>query len=199
MKLFVTILTIARLPLILGAVILNLLCDVRGSVSLFFLSASILVLCGVTDYLDGYLARKYHVESNFGAHADPMMDKLFFAGILPLLIFLTATQGYDTHALVLTLVTISFVFRDQLVTFLRMIGEKHNISGRASLWGKLRTATAFPALLIIYYSVMVPPKFAPPVPLIWLYFIEVYLIAITVITLVLYLKRYMPAIQKELA
>lgn len=44
----------------------------------FFLAAGLLVaVAGITDFLDGYIARRYHQESTLGALLDPMADKLF--------------------------------------------------------------------------------------------------------------------------
>ncbi|MGM0443953.1 MAG: CDP-alcohol phosphatidyltransferase family protein [Fibrobacterota bacterium] len=198
MKIFVNILTFLRLPLIIAVVLLNI-CFGSPTPAIFFSSLVLMVLCSLTDLLDGWLARRFQVQTEFGAHADPMLDKLFFMGVLPLLIYLSALSPTPVHTAVLTILTVVFAVRDQLVTFLRMVGSRCGMSAKATLWGKLRTATSFPATLIIYYFLALPDTSTLPVPpLSVIYGVEGYLILITLITLAHYSVYYFPAVAEEL-
>ncbi|ERP32121.1 CDP-alcohol phosphatidyltransferase family protein [Chitinivibrio alkaliphilus] len=199
MKLFVNFITLLRLPCISAVVILNLFWNPVEYPAIFISTLVLIALCGITDYLDGYLARRFSVESNFGAHADPLLDKLFFTGIFPVLVFLAALNCDTFHALLLVLTTVVFSFRDQLVSFFRMIGDRQGISPRASMWGKLRTATAFPGIILIYSYLGFPHEYGSFfVPRGFIIAVEMYLITVTLVTFFLYLVQYFPALRREM-
>ena len=148
---FVTFLTFARLPLVLifftGAIFFAF----NNRPWVFAMSFGSLVIAAVTDLFDGYFARKFKVETKLGAHADPLMDKFFYLATLLLLVFVAMRNGHITHAVILLVMTLCFLARDQWVTFLRSIGALYGVSGRANWSGKLRTALNLPMMCVIYY------------------------------------------------
>jgi CDP-diacylglycerol--glycerol-3-phosphate 3-phosphatidyltransferase len=74
-------LTVARLALIPVFVVVVLSADGEGSI----LAASIFAAAGATDQIDGWLARRWHVESEFGRFADPLADRLMIDAAVVLL------------------------------------------------------------------------------------------------------------------
>lgn len=75
-----TFLRIAIIPIIIGSFYFD---DVKFAHQL---AATLFVLASITDFFDGYLARKYHVESNLGKMLDPIADKLLIGSVLMMLV-----------------------------------------------------------------------------------------------------------------
>jgi CDP-diacylglycerol--glycerol-3-phosphate 3-phosphatidyltransferase len=94
----------------------------------------------ISDYLDGYLARKYNLKSNFGALMDPLADK-----ILILSVFLSFIQ----LNLVPTWMVIIIAAREFLITGLRQIAENRGIIIAASRGGKHKTISQIVAISFI--------------------------------------------------
>ncbi len=194
---FVMFLTFARFPLVLlffvGAIVYTV--PAYRVPWLFFATFASLVLSALTDLFDGYYARKFHVTTSFGAHADPLMDKFFYLASLPLLVFVSARQGEFSQATALLVLTLLFLARDQWVTFLRSIGAIFDVSGKANWSGKLRTAVNFPMICVVYYY-QEHPDFAPCFPgwAVWT-FVALALV-ITIISLFVYTRNYWPYLCK---
>jgi CDP-diacylglycerol---glycerol-3-phosphate 3-phosphatidyltransferase len=119
-----TLARIATLPAVL------LLID-NYSRTLSFFSAMIFIAGGITDLLDGYLARKRGQETVLGAFLDPLADKLFVLGTL---VFLVA-KGRAPEWLVVVLLT-----RELAITVLRSIAVTYGLVIAAGQTGKAKTA-----------------------------------------------------------
>jgi CDP-diacylglycerol---glycerol-3-phosphate 3-phosphatidyltransferase len=192
---FVTILTLARFPLVLLFFAGALVFTENPRPWLFVASFTCLVTAAVTDLLDGYFARRLNVQTPFGAHVDPLMDKFFYLSTLPLLVFVAMHGGHTRHATFLLVLTMLFLTRDQWVTFLRSIGSIYNVSGGALWMGKLRTSFNFPLICAIYYVEAAPPAWQfvrPPA----LYAFEVVALAINLLSIYTYTRRYWPYLRQ---
>jgi phosphatidylglycerophosphate synthase len=197
---FVTLLTCVRFPLVLtffaGAIVYTH--PPCRQPWLFAATFACLIASAATDLFDGFCARRFRVVTRLGAHADPLMDKFFYLASLPLLVF-TATVKPDhrTHAMLLLVLTLLFLARDQWVTFLRSIGSMYDVSGGATWSGKLRTAVAFPLICAIYYYEEAPAAWqvirAP-----WLYAFETVGIVVNTVSLCSYTRRYWPALKRSI-
>jgi CDP-diacylglycerol--glycerol-3-phosphate 3-phosphatidyltransferase len=110
-------------------------------------SAVVFGLAGVTDWLDGYLARRLDQESPFGAFLDPVADKLMVAAALVMLV-----DRYDS--LWLTLSAIIIIGREITISALREwmahIGERGKVA--VSYVGKVKTTAQIVALLFLLYG-----------------------------------------------
>ena len=89
----------------------------------FWGGIAFLVFCiaAVTDFLDGYLARRWEVESRFGRLLDPIADKVIVG--LPLLVL----AGMAGWPLAIALPVFAIIFRDVLITCLRFAGLGANV------------------------------------------------------------------------
>lgn len=148
------------------------------------------VLAALTDWLDGYIARKYQLSSRFGAFLDPVADKLMVAVVLVLLVDSNPTR-YTGIFLVLPAVVI--VGREITISALREwmaeIGERAKI--KVSMIGKIKTTAQMIALPLMIYA---DPLFGViPVAEIGLYLLYVATI-LTLWSMILYIRLAWPTL-----
>ena len=138
MKNIPNILTVSRIVAITIFVVLATLADYsffknRGSVTTLRLIAYILaILAGVTDLVDGYIARRYNATSDFGALMDPLADKIFVTGCMLMAI---------EYRLMPAWIAIAVLCREFMVTGLRTLAAKKQVVISADRWGKVKTAS----------------------------------------------------------
>ena len=108
------------------------------------MAAGLFALASVTDWLDGYLARRWNQSTPFGAFLDPVADKLMVAVALALLI-----ERFDT--LVLTLPALVIIGREIVISALREWMAEMGKRGMVAVsWiGKLKTTLQMIAILVL--------------------------------------------------
>jgi len=115
-----------------------------------WVSAGIFAFAAVTDWLDGYLARKWQQESSFGAFLDPVADKLMVAAALILLVD-TYGRLFSDWPAILSIPAIVIVGREIVISALREwmaeIGERAQVA--VSMIGKVKTALQMLAIFIM--------------------------------------------------
>lgn len=159
-------------------------------------------LAGLTDLVDGRLARRWGVVSAFGKLADPLMDKVFFIVSFPTLLWLIGAQHDNhVHAVVMLVFTVMYILRDQWVTFLRAVAAAYHADVSAMWLGKVRTALSFPAAGGIYlylaYHRALPEAWAAPA--LWsVYGVEFFLIGLNVYSCIVYTKEYWPYMMRAM-
>ncbi|GCE63418.1 CDP-diacylglycerol--glycerol-3-phosphate 3-phosphatidyltransferase [Candidatus Mycoplasma haematohominis] len=135
------LLTISRL---LFTPVVLILINVNSTTS-NILAGLLFLFCCVTDFLDGYLARKWQVESSFGKTFDPLADKVLILGALILFI---------AQSKVLILLAIFHIIRDVSMDVMRLFLYKKNRIIPASFLAKLKTITQMLTILItIFFQV----------------------------------------------
>lgn len=110
----------------------------------------IFVMAGITDYFDGYFARKYNIVTVFGSFIDPIADKFLVVSSLIMLMALDRVHP---------IVVIILVLREMYMTSLRLLAMTEEISVPVSHWGKWKTATqmmAIPMLMVHEKWLLVP-------------------------------------------
>ena len=97
-------------------------------------------LSALTDYLDGYLARKNNLVTTFGKFIDPIADKL----IVNTALLLLASSNHIT-----IVIPIIMIARDTIVDAIRLVASQKNVALAASLLGKAKTMTQMLAIAIL--------------------------------------------------
>jgi CDP-diacylglycerol--glycerol-3-phosphate 3-phosphatidyltransferase len=199
----VTLLTLLRVPLVLLFFVGAIIYSGYRETWLFVVTFTCLIASAVTDMFDGWLARRFKVETQFGAHADPLMDKFFYLATFPLLIFVAVKNAWGptphlyarAHAVFLLVLTLLFLTRDQWVTFLRSIGSIYSVSGRAHWSGKLRTIITFPLICVIYHVEEAPRQL---IPMSALLAFEGVALVINALSLYVYTRNYWPYLRRSI-
>lgn len=106
-------------------------------------SGSVFAFAMLTDFIDGYLARKNNQISTFGKLFDPLADKF---------ITTTALVGLSVLGIIPFYITLTFVLRDLLVDGSRNVAAKNNVNVAAGLIGKAKTMLMSIGLLIIFFT-----------------------------------------------
>lgn len=97
-----------------------------------YLAAVIFVIACCTDALDGYLARKYKLVTNFGKFMDPLADKLLVCSAL---ICFVAVDTIPMPAVVVIII----IGREFIISGFRLIASDNGVVIAASYWGKFKT------------------------------------------------------------
>ncbi len=114
----------------------------------YALAASVFFISSLTDYFDGYIARKYAIESELGAFLDLIADKILVIAILVWLVFIFANQA-------LTIISILIILREIIITSFRYYLVSNNADPeliKANKYGKLKTAFQFFSILLLILS-----------------------------------------------
>ena len=150
-------LTLMRVIIIPVILVIYLLKDYIQDATLPIIGV-LFVLASITDYLDGFIARKQNLVTTFGKFMDPLADKLLVLGTLLILsdIYTTTYLGTITMWMPFWVVFI-ILARELIVTSIRLVAVGEGIILHASNWGKYKTA--FTMLTIIFYIFVMPLNF----------------------------------------
>ncbi len=114
-----------------------MLTDVGGNANKW-IALALFVVASLTDFLDGKIARKYHLVTNFGKFMDPLADKLLVCSALICLQDLDRVPAW---------VVIVIIAREFIISGFRLVASDNGIVIAASYWGKFKTT--FQMLMII--------------------------------------------------
>ena len=141
MKLIPNFLSLLRIMLVFPIIYLL-------QVEWYVFAASLFFVSSLTDYFDGYLARKYAIESELGAFLDLIADKILVIAILVWLVFIFTNQA-------LTIISILIILREIIITSFRYYLVSINADPeliKANKYGKLKTAFQFFSILLLILS-----------------------------------------------
>ncbi|MBO5648720.1 MAG: CDP-diacylglycerol--glycerol-3-phosphate 3-phosphatidyltransferase [Clostridia bacterium] len=118
------------------------------------IAAVLFVLTALTDMLDGKIARKYNLITNFGKFMDPLADKFMVIGML---VTMCASAMYESVRAVLVWVTLVVILRELAVTSLRLLvaSSEKKIVVAASWLGKIKTVSQIAAILVMILEPMI--------------------------------------------
>ena len=135
------ILTCIRLALVPVFLILTFFCQSENHI---IWALIVFIIASITDFLDGYLARKWKVISDFGKIADPLADKLIVLSALAALTFL---PPFKLFILIFIIITI----REIGITILREVRKKQGIVMPADKLGKWKTALQMIGIILALF------------------------------------------------
>ena len=114
-------------------------------------------LTGFTDMLDGKIARKYNLVTDFGKFIDPLADKFMVIGSAIAILVWMMLRGETTQALVFVWVVLIILLRELGVTSLRLVvAGKSGIVVAASMLGKIKTVSQMAGTAIILLEPLSP-------------------------------------------
>lgn len=148
-------LTIARVIMAPLAFIFVLF-PIGGDVCARIIAATIFVLTALTDMLDGKIARKYNLITNFGKFMDPLADKFLVIGML---CAMCASPMYENFRAVLVWVTLLVILRELAITSLRLLAasSEQKVVIAANMLGKLKTVTQIACIVVLILEPLILP------------------------------------------
>ena len=147
-----------------------------------YIAVAVFIVASITDFLDGHIARKRNLVTNFGKFMDPLADKLLVCSALICLIELDRLPAW---------IVIIIIARDFIISGFRLIASDNGVVIAASYWGKFKTT--FQMLMVIVLILDIPhPVFY------WLGVILTYVsLALTVISLIDYIVKNKNVLQDK--
>ena len=108
-------------------------------------------LTALTDMLDGKIARKYNLVTDFGKFIDPLADKFMVLGSMLAILAWMFQRGQFTQGLVFVWVVLIILFRELAVTSMRLVvaGKKVKVDLAANMMGKLKTVSQMVGTVLI--------------------------------------------------
>ena len=163
-----TILRVIMIPFFVAA----LLYDGGANQNMRYVAAAIFIIASLTDMLDGKIARKYNLVTNFGKFMDPLADKLLVCSALICMIELRELPAW---------MVIIIISREFIISGFRLVASDNGIVIAASWWGKSKTISQM--IMIILLIADIPALSVLNTVLIWVALI------LTVVSLIDYLVK----------
>ena len=135
-------LTILRVILIPFFVVFMLF-DITGAADKW-IALVIFCVASLTDMLDGKIARKYNLVTNFGKFMDPLADKLL---VCTALICLTSMNRLNV------IVVLVIIAREFIISGFRLVASDNGIVIAASYWGKFKTVSQMALIIVLIMDV----------------------------------------------
>ncbi len=144
------LLTLSRIPIIFGVVALLYLPVTGASTAAFVL----FVLGAITDWADGYFARKQGIVSNFGKLMDALTDKVFMVGLFITMLVLGELPGLWSLFLLLLILS-----REFLITGLRLVAASSGVILAAEKSGKNKTVFQMVSAILLLLAIAIRRDF----------------------------------------
>ena len=148
-----------------------MLTDVGGAANKW-IALAIFVIASLTDMLDGKIARKYNLVTNFGKFMDPLADKLLVCSAMICLI----PSGKLPTAIVIVIIA-----REFIISGFRLVASDNGIVIAANYWGKFKTTFQMIGVVLLIFNI--PALSTLTTIIVWI------ALALTVISLVDYIVK----------
>lgn len=147
-----------------------------------YIAAAIFVAACLTDFLDGRIARKYNLVTNFGKFMDPLADKLLVGAAL---ICLVETD------LLAAWIAILIISREFIISGFRLVAADRGVVIAAGSWGKFKTAFQMLMILVLILDLPYAPFYRLGMALTYLS------LALTVISLADYMIKNKDVLKEQ--
>ena len=161
----------------------------------YLIPAAVYGLTALTDMLDGKIARKYNLITDFGKFIDPLADKFMVLSSMIAILVWMLLRGKTLMAMIFVWVVLVILLRELGVTSIRLVvAGKSGIVIAASMLGKMKTVSQMVGTVIIILE--------PAIPVIGQYGVLTYIaMAVMCFTTIFsgldYLKAYLPYIDSN--
>lgn len=109
-----------------------------------YIAVAIFIVASITDFLDGKIARKYHLVTNFGKFMDPLADKLLVSSALICLVALNKIPAW---------IVIVIIAREFIISGFRLVAADNGVVIAASYWGKFKTAFQMVTVIVLILNI----------------------------------------------
>lgn len=109
-----------------------------------YIAVVIFIVASITDFLDGKIARKYHLVTNFGKFMDPLADKLLVSSALICLVALNKIPAW---------IVIVIIAREFIISGFRLVAADNGVVIAASYWGKFKTAFQMVTVIVLILNI----------------------------------------------
>lgn len=113
-----------------------------------YIATFIFIFASITDAVDGYIARKYNLQTNFGKFMDPLADKILVISIMIALMILP-----DSIVQLNAWVVIIIISREFFITGFRILAAEQNIVISAGFWGKIKTIVQMLMVILLLLNI----------------------------------------------
>lgn len=114
-----------------------------------YIAAGLFIAACVTDFFDGYLARKYNQVTTFGKFMDPLADKLLVCAAL--ICFLA-----DEDPQMPVWAVIIIISREFIISGFRLVAAEKGVTIAASYWGKVKTFVQMVMSIVLIFDFKLP-------------------------------------------
>ena len=133
-----TILRVLMIPFF----VLFMLWDITGAADKW-IAAVIFIVASLTDMLDGKIARKYNLVTNFGKFMDPLADKLLVSASMICLVEMGRLPAW---------IVIIIISREFIISGFRLIASDNGVVIAASYWGKFKTVFQMAMIIVLIFD-----------------------------------------------
>ena len=152
--------------------VVALLYDGGANQNMRYVAAALFIIASLTDMLDGKIARKYNLVTNFGKFMDPLADKLLVCSALICMIELRELPAG---------MVIIIISREFIISGFRLVASDNGVVIAASYWGKFKTTFQMIGVVLLIFNI--PALSTLTTIIVWI------ALALTVISLVDYIVK----------
>ena len=130
-----TILRMVLVPFFVATLLMS-----AANEPLKWVALALFIIASLTDFADGYIARKYNLITNFGKFMDPLADKLLVCSALICFVQLNELPAW---------IVIVIIAREFIISGFRLIASDQGIVIAASMWGKAKTVSQMACIVLL--------------------------------------------------